>query len=252
MKKWIALLLAVMMCLSLCACGGQKKQQTESGEEQTTETAEPAQTEDAGDAAESSKATEGQLKSFRDEKLAALAAKYLDLSHYHDSLTLIGDEQDLTIGTVKVNGTAVAFGLTLDELKAAGITPVHESFAESTLNSLIIFDMFQIASGDVLQVGFQGSDTVGTDGIAVMIGTYSRGDGSETLAPIAVDDLETGMPISEAIKLYGEPYQMRDGNIAGEKVLQMEYYSADGSQALTVYVSPETELVVGLVAQSAK
>lgn len=252
MKKWIALLLAVMMCVSLCACGGQEKQQTEPSEEQTSETAEPVQTEDAGEAAETSKATDGQLKSFRDDKLAALAEKYLDLSHYNDSLSLIEDEQDLAIGTVKVNGAAVAFGLTLDELKAAGITPVNESFAESALGNQILIDMFQIASGEVLQVGFQGNGTVGTDGIVAMIGIYSGGDRGETFAPIAVDDLETGMPISEAIKLYGEPYHMRDWNIAGEKVLQMEYYSADGSQELRVYVSPETELVVGLVAQSTK
>ena len=53
MKKWIALLLALMMCFALCACGGSSEKEEEpeeEAEEQTAEKADEAE-EDAADSA---------------------------------------------------------------------------------------------------------------------------------------------------------------------------------------------------------
>ena len=245
MKKWIALLLAALMCLSLCACGGSSdSQSSDQKDEPSTESAETKEND-----APKSKASDAQAAEFEDEAVLALAEQYLDFEHYSEKLTILDGVMDLTIKTVKVEDATIPFGASLEDLAGEEITPADSAYGNTDPNDTIRVAEFKTASGKSVSIGFYGDGAIKTTGRLTNIGTYAFGSSPDSVASVSVDRITIGTSIADVIAEYGEPDHMKQSFMLNEQVLQMEYYDTDGNQKLFVYVSPASAGVIGLTAQ---
>lgn len=234
MKRWISMLLALMMCLALCACGA-KDSGASSGAEEAS--------------GQMSDASEAQAALLEKEDIVALAERYFDLSQYSEELTVLDGIMDLELGEVLVDGEPLSFGMSYDEVTALGFRPEETGFEDINPWNTIRSGQFKTPDGKLVSLGFMGEGAIKTHGKLVTIGTYAFESDAGKLAEISIDDLTVGMPVTDAKAVCGDPDYMQKGAMGGGTALMMGYFSEDGNQKLKVYIDPANAAVVGIEAQ---
>ena len=230
MKKWIALLLALVMCLALCACGGGDN---------------AAQQGDAAEAApvtQGAKATDAQAAILEDDGLIALAERTFDLTQYSDSLTILDGIMDMTFTTVKVDGVELEYGMSFGDVLALGFRPDDPALGDANPRNTIKVAAFKTEDGKAVSLGFYGDGAIKNVGKLVIIGTYPYA-ASDAVAEVSVDDLTVGMTVDDLMQVYGAPDYLKKGVMGDELAIEMGYYSEDGNQKLKAYLGLDGTLV---------
>ena len=253
MKKQIALLLTLMLCLALCACGGRDvgDSKTASAPTAAPQNEEAAAPDSAADA-ETYPIEEVMAKmeeNIPNQEVRDLAAKYLDLTHYENGVLNRSAFLDHVVASVKVDGVTVDFGISYAELLALGIEPQDEGYPDMEGAGIPQSGRFLSADGNVFEIGIYADEGVLLrDGSLSYVGSSIFGD---TDAAIDLEGITYGTSFADVLRILGDPSALSLGSMYGkgydgEQGLALEFDTKDGSTYITIVIDPATETVGGI------
>lgn len=261
MKKLIAMLLMLVMCLSLCAChvtvttsGDEDKEAAEAVEEEKEEAEEKeAPAEDAKkDSADMTKEEKIEAernakleKELPDKAVRALVEKYVDLSGYSEGSLINYDAiVEKPVTSVTVDGKELVFGCSYSDVIAKGFEPEFSSFADKTLSSFISFVTFTAPSGKYVDIGFAGEEnTKISDAKLAYVATVRSSDDYED-ADYDMEGITYGTSFQKLLDRFGLPYKFRQEKLDdGSPALEVSFYDEEGDFELVCKIDPSDATV---------
>ena len=248
MKKLIAMLLMLVMCLSLCACGS--KDSGSAAQNNAPAADADAAEKPVGNVGIDPEMDEALASKMKDDGVRELVKAYIDLSDYNTSLIDYDAACDVKFTSATVDGDELKFGMSYQDVLDAGYTPKHEGFGEQeSSQSFVQSDIFISAYGAMVELGFFGAADGQplSDGKLAMIGAVINDVSGGPYAKVSTDKIPLGMSITEVLDLIGQPNQLREWVLVdGTPVLGMEYGSSDKQLNLKVMIDPATETVAAI------
>ena len=219
MKRVLCTILALIMVLSLCACG--------SGEEaETTAATEVQETATATEATQSAETVDPNETP--EEKVARL----FDVARYEDEVYIDEFMHESLPNEMQAYGKTLTFGKSFDETMAVGLTVWydHDANVGDSAFELHYEDIrCKDEEGRPLSVGFTGEpgEKIGDTGVlyAVSLDTYEN----EEAFSFAIGQTTEKSTLDELVETWGQPCGL---GVYTDGYVELEYITTDRSASL--------------------